>query len=183
MCGIIGLVSADLSSVKKANVCQNHRGPDGSGIYINEDDKIGLGHTRLSIIDTTKSGHQPMFSNGNDVVITFNGEIYNYKKLKENLVKEGFSFNSSSDTEVLLKLYLLYGKEFLSHIDGIFALGIWDNRTKELIIARDAIGVKPLYYTFDENGIFGFASEIKALLKLVRISPEINLDSLRLLAG
>ncbi len=177
MCGIIGLINADLSSVKKANACQNHRGPDGSGIYINEDDKIGLGHTRLSIIDTTKSGHQPMSSNGNDVIITFNGEIYNYKKLKENLVKEGFSFNSSSDTEVLLKLYLLYGKEFLSHIDGIFALGIWDNRTKELIIARDAIGVKPLYYTFDENGIFGFASEIKALLKLVRISPEINLDA------
>ena len=178
MCGINGLFNGDLSRIEKVNECQKHRGPDRNGVYVNKDDKIGLGHTRLSIIDTSKLGHQPMFSDDNEVVITFNGEIYNYKDLRKELVDQGFSFRSDCDTEVLLKLYLFYGKKFVSKIDGIFALGIWDNNIKELIIARDSVGIKPLYYTIDDKGTFAFASEIKALIKLVRINKEINIDAL-----
>ena len=177
MCGIIGIISDDLSTLERSNLCHLHRGPDGHGTYLNKGNNIGLGHTRLSIIDITSSGHQPMLSDDNEVIITFNGEIYNYKALRDSLIANGFSFKSSSDTEVLLKLYLFHGERFLSKLDGIFALAIWDNRNKELILARDAIGVKPLYYTINEKGEFGFASEIKALVNLIKINPSINIDA------
>jgi asparagine synthase (glutamine-hydrolysing) len=174
MCGIIGVSGNFLESdLQQATLKLNHRGPDDSGTYYNEEKKIGLGHTRLSIIDLSTLGHQPMISEDKSVILVFNGEIYNFKSLRLDLEKKGHKFIGNSDTEVVLNMYLEFGMDFLNKLNGIFGLAIYDNNSNNLFLARDALGVKPLYY-FSNNLSFSFSSEIKALLHLV--SDELSLD-------
>ena len=157
MCGIVGVWGGNLSNLKAANLSLIHRGPDDGGIYKDNKLNIGLGHRRLSIIDTSSFGHQPMFSSDGKIVLVFNGEIYNYKELRSDLKRKGFIFQGESDTEILLNLYLSEGKEMLSKLNGIFAFAILDTNSESLFIARDALGVKPLYYS-TKDSIFSFAS-------------------------
>jgi asparagine synthase (glutamine-hydrolysing) len=177
MCGIVGIFGGDLSKVEDANSAIDHRGPDDCGIYTNQSLKVGLGHRRLSILDTSSLGHQPMYSNDGKVVLVFNGEIYNYKELRSDLKRKGFVFQGKSDTEVLLNLYLSEGKEMLPKLNGIFAFAILDTNSESLFVARDALGVKPLYYSTKDN-MFAFASEIKALLKLIPNNKELDAESI-----
>ena len=175
MCGIIGIykrnanASFDLSRALKLIA---HRGPDDCGIYVNESAGLGLGHSRLSILDVSTLGHQPMTSSSEKVTLVFNGEIYNFKALRRELESEGFIFRSNSDTEVLLNLYLHerkktdFLKKMLRKLNGIFAFAIWDEELGSLLLARDGLGVKPLYFSEDESGVV-FSSEIKALKPLM----------------
>ena len=146
MCGILGVFGDGLEFLSVANDCQKHRGPDDSGLYINKKIGIGLGHRRLSILDLSPAGHQPMLSDDELVVLIFNGEIYNFQELRIELESKGFIFKGSSDTEVLLNMYLMEGRAMLPRLNGIFAFAIWDSRRNKLFLARDALGVKPLYY-------------------------------------
>lgn len=143
-----------------------HRGPDGSGSLLRPSFGIFLGHTRLAIQDLSSSGAQPMSSSDSSVVVTFNGEIYNFPKLKDDLKSAGYAFSSNCDTEVILNLYREYGIECFGMLDGIFAIGLFDQKTKQLITARDGLGVKPLY-VYNSAGTFVFSSEIKAMESLI----------------
>jgi len=164
MCGISGFSGKfDRTLLSRMNDTIAHRGPDDSGVWFHQKSSTGLAHRRLSIIDLSPQGHQPMWDSTNTVVIVFNGEIYNYRELREQLLKQGYSFKSQTDTEVLLNLYLRDSTEMLSHLNGIFAFAIWDTRSEALFLARDGVGVKPFYYTENKKG-FLFASELKALL-------------------
>lgn len=166
MCGINGILH--LQSQKKVDErilikmrdSLEHRGPDDKGIFI--DNNIGFGHRRLSILDVSSAGHQPFLSNDGRYVMTYNGEIYNYKEFYPELKSNGFDIVTTSDTEVLMKLFELHGLKMLHRLNGMFAFAIWDKLEKKLIVARDRMGVKPLYYSF-YNEIFYFASEQKAL--------------------
>jgi asparagine synthase (glutamine-hydrolysing) len=182
MCGVAG-VSFPLSrllepvALRASLTALLHRGPDDSGLYEDYEHGIGLVHARLSIVDLSPFGHQPMLGQDGDVVLVFNGEIYNYRELRADLEAQRVSFRGHSDTEVLLNLYLAEGEAMLSRLNGIFAFAIWDARKQALLIARDALGVKPLYYAA-LDGRFAFASEIKALLKLVPEARELDIASL-----
>ncbi len=166
MCGIAGFSgSFDPELLTRMSTAIAHRGPDGDGVFHDRDAGIGLAHRRLAIIDLTSAGRQPMTDTNNRAVIVFNGEIYNFRELREELVTKGYRFRGHSDTEVLLNLYLLYGTDMLGRLNGIFAFAIWNIVSHQLFIARDGLGVKPLYYTVTPLGIV-FASEIKALLRM-----------------
>lgn len=176
MCGIAGMVVQHPKANKKEILLQmldalKHRGPDGSGFY-QPNENVLLGHNRLSIIDLSPAASQPMHAYDESCSIIFNGEIYNYKELREELKNE-YPFCTQSDTEVILALYKKYGKKMLPMLNGMFAIAIWDNNKKTLLLARDRFGVKPLYYSILE-GNFYFASEIKALWK-AGIPKEKNL--------
>ena len=174
MCGIAGYMGAfDPLLLEKMSDSIAHRGPDDAGTWHDPQCGVGLTHRRLSIIDLTSAGRQPMWDVERQAVITFNGEIYNYRELREQLVKEGIVFQGQSDTEVLLCLYLHVGTEMLARLNGIFAFAIWDTRKSELFLARDGIGVKPLYYAETSKG-FLFSSEIKALLKEPSLARDID---------
>ncbi|MBT4076799.1 MAG: asparagine synthase (glutamine-hydrolyzing) [Gammaproteobacteria bacterium] len=174
MCGIGGyLGNFDCSRLPAMAARLAHRGPDDEGIYHNSAKKLGLVHRRLAIQDLSDAGHQPMWEQNNQVCIVFNGEIYNFPELKKELESEGFSFRSNSDTEVILILYLRYGVKLLSRLNGIYAFAIWDARKNSLFIARDGLGVKPLYFSEISEG-FVFASEIKALLVHDQIKRRLN---------
>ena len=163
MCGIFGVLSSeaiDSNKFTKALDSIQHRGPDGSGVWSSENKEVALGHRRLSIIDLSENGAQPMQSGVH--VLTFNGEIYNYLELKEDLLSKGVQFHSETDSEVLLQLYIMYGESFLSQLDGMFSFAIWNDEKKELFCARDRFGEKPFFYNY-EGGNFIFASEIKAI--------------------
>jgi len=153
----------------------SHRGPDGTGVYT--DQHVTLGHNRLSIIDLRSVAGQPMVSHDGRFVIVFNGEIYNYLELKQEL-KEGYSFATASDTEVLLAAYAKWGKGMLEKLNGIFAFAIWDKKEHSLMIARDPVGVKPLYYHLKDGRLF-FSSEVKALLTC-GASRQVDMDALAL---
>ncbi len=161
----------------------SHRGPDDSGIFEDSQHRLGLVQTRLSILDPSPSGHQPMVSEDGQVVLVFNGEIYNFKELRDELVAAGYNFTGHSDTEVVLTTYLATRKNnnaietLFQRLNGIFALALWDAEPEELILARDAFGVKPLYYSVEESN-FCFASEIKALSSLLRIVPALDADAI-----
>ena len=142
-----------------------HRGPDGQGVYLSE--SVGLGHLRLSIIDVA-SGAQPMSNEDESVRIVFNGEIYNFQELRRGLLTKGHIFRTHSDTEVIIHLYEEYGPDCVKHLRGMFAFAIWDTRRQRLLVARDRVGIKPLYYYQGTDSLV-FASEIKALLAL----PEV----------
>ncbi len=174
MCGICGYVGAHRPELLEA-MCNamTHRGPDDSGTWCDEQAKIGLGHRRLSIIDLTETGHQPMSGADGAIQLSYNGEIYNFPDHREDLIKRGYRFRGQSDTEVLLYMYEEYGLDFLGKLNGIFALAIWDSRTGQLILARDHAGVKPLYYWKTGEKLF-FASEIKSLLRIDGIGRELN---------
>ena len=179
MCGVIGISGiVNEAELQEGINLLSHRGPDDSGIFIDNNFGIGLGHTRLSIQDLSSAGHQPMSDDSGDVVIVFNGEIYNFKELRSQLEIKGYSFYGNSDTEVLIKLYIDVGKDMFAKLNGIFALAIWDKRNNLLLIARDAIGVKPLYYSKLKTGGVAFASEIKALFSLLPPDKELDLESI-----
>lgn len=154
---------------------QFHRGPDDGGIFI--DGNIGLGHRRLSIVDVA-GGHQPMFNHDKSVVIVYNGEVYNHRDYRDELEAKGYRFQNNSDTETIIHLYEEYGEKCLDKLRGMFAFAIWDRRTKQLFLARDRFGVKPLYYVHDAQGNLFFSSEIKALLEAGAVSPELNYNAL-----
>lgn len=169
MCGITGILSfnkqIEYNHIKDMNAVLQHRGPDGEGIWLNEKKYIGLGHKRLSIIDLSDTGKQPMHFANNRYTITFNGEIYNYLELKAGLEQKGYQFFSTSDTEVLLALFDLKKEKLLEDLDGMFAFCIWDDHTNTLFCARDRFGEKPFFY-HNNPDYFAFASEMKALFKL-----------------
>ncbi len=167
MCGMVGYMGARSGvELRAARQALAHRGPDGHGEWMSEDGAVGLAHTRLAIIDLSPCGHQPMLSEDGQVALTYNGEIYNFAALRAELEAGGVRFRGHSDTEVLLALYLRDGAAMLPRLNGIFAFAIHDQRSNELLLARDALGVKPLYVHEDAGG-FSFASEIKALLPLI----------------
>ena len=181
MCGIVGIAShqpINQNALDAAVDRLRHRGPDSNGIYVGHAGRVGLGHTRLAIIDLSPGGHQPMHSPDGQVVLTFNGEIYNYLELRADLAGRGYRFKGYSDTEVLLAGFLMDGPQILSRLNGIFAFAIYDSRSNELLLARDQLGVKPLYYVETRAG-FAFASEIKALLKLVPLDRSLDLSAMR----
>lgn len=171
MCGLIGF-SGNFNNklLKESLATLSHRGPDSNGFEYVKNEKVALGHTRLSIIDLSKEGNQPMISNEGNIII-FNGEIYNFKSLKEELLQEGIKFKSETDTEVLLHLYEKYGKDLTKYLNGIFAFAIYDPNLKEIFLTRDNFGIKPLYYFLDEKGII-FGSEIKAIMDFVSFSSK-----------
>jgi asparagine synthase (glutamine-hydrolysing) len=150
-----------------------HRGPDGADTYADEAAGIGLVHRRLAIIDLSPGGHQPMIDESARAVISYNGEVYNYRELRQELVEAGYKFRGHSDTEVILNLYLRHGVDMIQRLNGIYAFAIWDRARGELLLARDALGVKPLYYASTRAGIV-FASEIKALLQEPTVPREIE---------
>lgn len=154
---------------------QFHRGPDDGGIYI--DENIGLGHRRLSIVDVSH-GAQPMFNEDKSCVIIYNGEVYNHADYRAELEAKGHVYQTHCDTETILHLYEEYGAKCVEKLRGMFAFAIWDKRKKELFIARDRLGVKPLYYVHDEEGNLFFGSEIKTLLEAGAVKPELNYDAL-----
>jgi len=183
MCGIAGILNyPDPDSIEQMVSAMHHRGPDDQGTYQNI--QISLGMTRLAIIDTHATGHQPMSTPDGKIWIVYNGEIYNFRQERTILESHGFSFQSSSDTEVVLRMYEHYGDDFLTRLRGIFALAIYDIRKGtghgRLLLARDHFGIKPLLYS-QVGKSFVFASEIKAMLASGLIAPEINPASLRLL--
>ncbi|MCE7992597.1 MAG: asparagine synthase (glutamine-hydrolyzing) [Roseivirga sp.] len=166
MCGIVGLIAGQLTAedsqrVESMLVKQRHRGPDSCEFQILDDQSV-LGHNRLSIIDLSEAANQPFFSSNKRFCIVFNGEIYNYIELKEEL-RPYYTFTTQSDTEVLLAAFITWGDAMLDRLIGMFAFAIYDRQTKELLVARDRFGVKPFYYTQTSKGEFIFASEIKAI--------------------
>lgn len=175
MCGILGLnrqLPLDVFATALDTIA--HRGPDDQGIRI--EDGLSLGHRRLSILDTSSAGHQPMSIDGGDVWIVYNGEIYNHLDLRKQFGPE--PYRSHSDTETILRGYLLHGKKIVEMLNGIFALAIFDRRNRELFLARDQLGVKPLYY-YQDGRTFAFASEIKALLRLGIDDRRLDPDAFR----
>src|SRR3989344_667834 len=166
MCGIIGALGTipEKRIFEKARDTLRHRGPNDRGTYYDNDERVALGHRRLSIIDLSKAGHQPFFSNDERFVITFNGEIYNYIEIKEEL-KNHYAFKTKTDTEVILASYIYWGEKCVEHFNGMFALAIWDKKERKLFCARDRLGIKPFFYSVTKS-TFLFSSEIKALLAL-----------------
>ena len=188
MCGIVGYWNQsnnlDLkllkNNLKKMVVTLHHRGPDDTGIWIDSSNGIGLGHKRLSIIDISEAGHQPMVSSDGRFVITYNGEVYNYNYLRSILEKNNHIFKSNSDTEVLLASFQQWGvKDSLKRFNGMFSFAVWDRKKRLLWLARDRIGEKPLYYGVQNNTLF-FASELKAIRANTIFEPKIDKNSLAL---
>lgn len=180
MCGIAGIYNRNGEPVsfellKKMTDIIAYRGPDDEGHYINNN--IGLGHRRLSIIDLSPSGHQPMCNEDESIWITYNGEVYNYLELMQELKSRGHIFKSKTDTEVILHSYEEYGVDCLQKFNGMFAFAIWDDNKKTLFCARDRLGIKPFYYYLD-NKNFCFASEIKAIIEDKNITRQPNYDAL-----
>jgi asparagine synthase (glutamine-hydrolysing) len=176
MCGIAGIVAAghaNLAAVRAMNEAQRHRGPDGEGAWVSPDGAVALGHRRLSIVDLSEGGHQPMRDEARDLSITFNGEIYNYIEVRARLAARGHRFRSTSDTEVLLAAYAEWGTACLSELNGMFAFALWDGRRRVLFCARDRFGEKPFHYAFTQ-GTFAFASEVKALALLSFVDLDID---------
>ena len=180
MCGICGTLNLtkehpiDADLLKRMMLILRHRGPDELGIHKDKD--IGLGHARLSIIDL-KGGQQPMYNEDRTVWIVFNGEIFNYIELREGLLEKGHTFYTKSDTEVLIHLYEEKGPEFVNDLNGQFAFAIWDSKAKSLMLARDRLGIRPLFYT-TVDGSFIFASEIKSIFTDKRVRREIDIHGL-----
>lgn len=183
MCGIYGYLSdrqeIDPALLKRMGAALRHRGPDDEGELIlrNDDVAVGLGHKRLSIVDLSPTGRQPMANEDQTIWITCNGEIYNYRELREGLAKRGHSFRSSSDTEVILHLYEEVGVRCLDQLNGMFAFALWDSKTKCLFLARDRTGKKPLHFAATA-GHFFFASEIKALLQHPLVERQVDYQAL-----
>lgn len=182
MCGINGIISAKQDNrlvdvVSKMNDLIIHRGPDQDGFF-NHENRVFMAMRRLSIIDLS-SGKQPISNDEGTITIVFNGEIYNYIELRQKLISKGASFKTNSDTEVVLRMYEFYGKDFLKELDGMFVFSIYDKTLNKVLIARDFFGEKPLYYT-TANDCFIWASELKSIIKTLPTKPNINTRSLNL---
>jgi len=180
MCGIAGICNfsgeaVSAGSLRRMTDTLAHRGPDGEGQYT--DANVGLGNRRLAIIDLTEAGHQPMASRDGDVVIVYNGEIYNFPQLRVELEALGYLFHSRTDTEVVLHAYEAWGADSIRRLNGHFAFALWDRRSRRLLLARDRFGVKPLYYRNDGRR-FLFASEIKAILSCSDAAPRVSRTAL-----
>lgn len=160
MCAINGFTTENREQIEGMNEISKHRGPDGSGVFLSEG--VSLGHNRLAILDTSEAAAQPMSTRDGRYTITYNGEIYNFKELREKLVARGYKFTSTGDTEVILNYFVEFGIEGLSHLNGIFAFAVWDCLEKKLYVVRDPFGVKPLFYRV-HHGVFIFSSEVRAL--------------------
>lgn len=177
MCGIIGTLNfcsaVDTKKLEEMRDTMPYRGPDDNGVWISEDGLCGLGHLRLSILDPTPAGHQPRIESSGRFVISYNGEVYNYIEIREELEAKGYTFETGTDTEVILCAYVEWGQACLQRFNGMFAIAIFDNETKSLFLARDRLGIKPLYY-FQDREQFIFSSEPKAILKGLDSIPEIN---------
>ena len=167
MCGIAGAVALrDGAPLNRERLCRmaglmGHRGPDGEGFWADPQGRAALAHRRLSIIDI-EGGRQPMYSDDGQIALVFNGEIYNYRELRRSLSDQGVRFRTVSDTEVLLRMYERYGSEAVRYLRGMFAFAVWDGTRHELVLARDRVGKKPLYYTLDDECCY-FASTLGAL--------------------
>lgn len=182
MCGICGIVAVDHAGpsisraiLERMNQSITHRGPDDDGFYVT--DHVGLASRRLSIIDL-ETGKQPITNEDETIWIVFNGEIYNYRELRNYLEKHGHAFRTNSDTETILHLYEEFGTDCVQHLNGIFAFAIWDGKKQELVLARDRMGIKPMYYTRLANGQLLFGSEMKAILSYPGLDRQIDLIAL-----
>src|SRR6266508_124442 len=193
MCGIAGLVGKNPeTTIKSMLLTIEHRGRDDEGVWISEPidpqgRRVCFGHRRLSIIDTSSAGHQPMLDRDGRFVVILNGEIYNYRELREQLNAKGHRFHTQTDTEVLLVAWAEWGAECLSRLNGMFAFALWDDKERALYLVRDRVGIKPLYYAScqkpDREGGRGpsdliFASEIKSILASALITAEIDREAL-----
>ena len=184
MCGIAGIfghLKPELSKKGLESLAAGlaHRGPDGCGRY--EDDELGLVHTRLSIIDLSANGNQPLYNEDNSLVLVCNGELYNYKEIRAGLLARGHKFRSNSDSEVILHLYEENRDDpaqLLELLTGMFAFALWDSRLNKVFLVRDRYGIKPLYYTRTENNQLLFGSEIKAILSYLDDKPVMDYDGL-----
>lgn len=182
MCGFVGYthveIKDDVQIIRKMTDAISHRGPDSDGVF--SDETLSLGFRRLSIIDLSEVGKQPMFNENEDIVLVFNGEVYNYQSIREELVAKGHTFHSHTDSEVILHGYEEYGVKILDRLRGMFAFAIWDMKKKKLFIARDYFGIKPLYYTTNTtDGSLIFGSEIKAFLEHPKFIKKLNKRALR----
>lgn len=186
MCGIVGLYTTGTplvlelthQAIRSMAYSIRHRGPDAEGAWIDPQGRCGLGHRRLSIIDTSDAGCQPRVSADGRWVISFNGEIYNYRELRKELIAEGSAIYGLTDTEVLLEGIVRHGVEFIHRLDGMFAFAVFDTLSGDLLLARDAFGEKPLYYTRLSDGRFAFASELQALETLDGFDPQVDVDAI-----
>jgi asparagine synthase (glutamine-hydrolysing) len=180
MCGIAGHIKlrgiVNEESIRTMTNAIKHRGPDDEGFYFNENKSVGLGHRRLSFLDLSAAGRQPLCNEDQSIWITFNGEIYNYVELKTELQQHGHMFHTSTDTEVIVHGYEQWGTDVVNHLKGMFAFGIWDEIRKQLFIARDRFGIKPLYY-YQEGADFVFASEIKAIKANTEVRTNLDYTS------
>ena len=181
MCGICGFTLSERSPEQAKPLLEkmcgllNYRGPDDEGMFI--DEHIALGHRRLSIIDLSPAGHQPMATDDSRLWITFNGEIYNFLELRKELASRGCRFRTRTDTEVILQAYEVFGEDCVKHLNGMFAFALWDATRKKLLLARDRLGKKPLYY-HQQGEKFIFASEMKAILAMPEVPREIDMASM-----
>lgn len=188
MCGINGIISSTLSkeklltAVRTMNSCLAHRGPDADGNW--QEDQVALGHRRLSIIDLSEAGNQPMLSADGRFVLVFNGELYNFKELKFKMMRAEmgsgtmpYPFRTNTDTEVVLAAWTRWGKDCLEQFNGMFAFAVWDRKEKTLSVVRDRLGIKPVYY-YENNGVFVFSSELRALLASDHVERKLDRDAL-----
>ncbi len=176
MCGVVGIVSlnpsehVDRDRLARMRDAVAHRGPDGEGLWI--DGHVGLGHRRLAIVDI-EGGAQPMTNEDESIWLSYNGEIYNHASLRSRLQARGHRYRTRSDTEAILHLYEEYGERCVEQLEGMFAFALWDTRERRLLLARDRLGIKPLYYAKTPNELL-FGSEIKAILAAGAIRPVLN---------
>src|SRR5690606_31081971 len=183
MCGFVGFADSSAVSDRLATIQEMmnrmlHRGPDSGGYY--SDDRVTLGFRRLKVIDLSDEGSQPIYNEDRTCVLVFNGEVYNYRELREELIAQGHQFRSQADSEVVLHGYEQYGVDILQRLRGMFAFAIWDIRSETLFMARDIFGIKPLYYTqHTTDGSFMFGSEIKTFLPSPAFRKEFNEQALK----
>jgi asparagine synthase (glutamine-hydrolysing) len=181
MCGIIGIVSSEVINnrdwLQRGRDSLISRGPDDLGEWWSKDGFAGLAHRRLSILDLSNGGHQPMHYSSGTLNIIFNGEIYNHHELRSELVSNGFSFKSNSDTEVLLSAYQYWGNDCVNHLNGMFSFAIYDEPNKTMFMARDRTGEKPFFYYLNGKEL-RFASELKGILADITIQRKLNVEAL-----
>lgn len=183
MCGIAGLYNYGGSERdERPDLCRvrdtmAHRGPDASGLYQSPDRRVVLGHRRLSIVDLSDAGRQPMSNEDGSIWITFNGEIYNHQQHRAPLLAMGHQFRSHTDTECIIHLYEEFGVDCISRLDGMFAFALWDQNRRTMLLARDRLGKKPVYYTISGGKLLS-ASEIKALLQYPGIARDVDVEAL-----
>ncbi|MEW6210517.1 MAG: asparagine synthase (glutamine-hydrolyzing) [Acidobacteriota bacterium] len=183
MCGICGVYNYGASeSIEESLIItmrdtMEHRGPDDAGVYINKDRRVGLGHRRLSIVDLSAAGRNPMSNETESIWITFNGEIYNHQKFRADMINRGHEYRSRTDTETIIHLYEEHGLDFVRLLEGDFAIAIWDEEKRRLALARDPLGVKPIYYAVAQGRLI-FASEIKAILAHPAVERDVDEESL-----
>ncbi len=180
MCGIAGIYSNKQifseEKIREMITALQHRGPDAEGVFIHEN--VGLGHRRLSILDLSNQANQPMTSHNGRFVMVYNGEVYNYREIAAELKQtHQCEFKTSSDTEVILEAFAFYGVNFVEKLNGMFAIAIYDKQTNDLFLFRDRVGIKPLYYSTIDNGVY-FASELKAITTLTKEKLSINFTAI-----